>query len=103
MPPTNPRERTKLEFPSWKASVASHLKSHSVWKDLVVSVSPPVFIPSPVPTHMEAADSSLFAAMKYRMDPDAKKMIPVDITSGIELMEALTAACSPTLSEMTVI
>ena len=52
---------------------------------------------------MEAADSALFAAIKSRMDPDAEKMIPVDISSGIELMEALTAVCSPTLSEMTVI
>jgi len=82
-----------LYFQAWKSNVASHLNSNSVWKQMVVSVSPPLFIHSPVPPSLEAADSALFAALKPRMDANAKTLIPVGISSGVELMERLTKAC----------
>jgi len=92
----------KLDFPSWKANIAAQLNSHSSWKDFLTSVSPPVFVPV-LPMHLQSADTALFAAIKSRMDSDAKKLAPVGISSGLQLMAALTAACSPTLSVMSII
>mmetsp|Transcript_15659 Transcript_15659/g.22286 ORF Transcript_15659/g.22286 Transcript_15659/m.22286 type:complete len:124 (+) Transcript_15659:365-736(+) len=41
--------------------------------------------------------------MKSRMDINAKKLIPTGTNGGINLMEKLTKACQPTLSDMGVL
>ena len=94
---------SNLEFEAWKESIASHLATHPVWKNFVITSNPPEFIKAPVPQQLEDADRALFAAMKSRMDSNAKKLVPSGTCGGIQLMEDLTAACQPTLSDMNIL
>ena len=91
------------QFTTWKIAVATQLKTNSLWSQLVVNTNPPEFIASPVPPSLEDTNNALFAALVSTMDEDTKDLISENISGGIELLESLTKALSPTLTAATIV
>jgi len=89
-------------FLTWKTEIATQLNANSSWEQLVLEISPPEFLPTPVPSNLQHINQYLFAAIKSAMEDDIKILIKEGTTGGLELLESLTDALSPTLDPTTI-